>query len=1217
MMSCASCNTENPDGAKFCMSCGSALALACPSCGTALPSAEARFCPSCGHKLGEDGDLRPDGGGTKAQAERLAQFIPPELLAKLDTARAGGGMQGERRIVTMLFCDVTGSTAAAHSLDPEDWAEIMNGAFEHLIAPVYRYEGTLARLMGDAILAFFGAPIGHEDDPERAVLAGLDILASIGPYRAQVKERWGFDFDVRVGINTGLVVVGEVGSDLRLEYSALGDAVNMASRMESTATPGTIQITEATHKLIAPLFDFDDLGGVEVKGHDEPVHAFRVLGAKAERGSQRGIEGLGSPLVGREAELAQLQGAVAELLRGRGQIVSVMGEAGLGKSRLVAELRRDVLEREPSILWLEGRSLSYDASTPYAPMIDLLSSYLEIGAGSPNGGGYAALRERIERVMGERVREVAPFIASMLGVPVDAPDADSVAYLQPPQLREGVFTAVCALLERLAADRPTVVALEDLHWADPASLELFERLLPLPDRSALMVLALFRPQRQDPSWHFHEVAERDYEHLYTSVRLEPLDEAGSRELIENLLRIEGLSENVRSLILAKAEGNPFFVEEVIRSLLDSGVVVPEGDHWRSTRDLDDIAVPDTLSAVITTRLDRLGEESKQLIGAASVIGREFGVENLKAITTAKADVEPLLADLQRRGLVRESARIPERRYRFKHTLTQDTAYGSLLLAKRRELHLRVGDLLERQDPSQVNDISRHLLEAREDARALPYLVDAADRAAGAYATPQAIAQYTRAVEIANAVDDIAIAQRAYEGLGGALTLANRVDEALDTYGKMGEFGAAHGRNEIQVSALNKSAFLKGLLQGDFEEADRLLQRAEELAKPLGECPSMAETHMVYCYARTLEGDFDEAFDRLSQAEEISRHQDLVDGRLFSMTHLANTLNHMTRYEEAKEMAGQALDLAREAGNRVYEAELLGTTLSVYYISTGDLRSAQSHAEQGLAIAKEIGSAQNTAGGSMMLATISRLQGDYERSVGCWQSARETSGSIGLAYIEAAALGGLGGTYLDISPELAPRTREYHTAALQMMDGRLANGMGTMVWAEIGFCALAQGDAAQAKALFDLALTEPTSARIEARPQALIGLALLALEGGNAAEAVRLLAEVRTFTHERDMAHFYPFVDMAAGTVAAATSAPEEALAHFAHAETAAIASGMRPVLWQVRAGAAAALSTLGRNAESEAKLAEARETVDAIAQTFDDETLRGLFLENAARKLKA
>ena len=1206
-MNCPSCKTENPADAKFCMSCGTPLALACPSCGTDVPP-EAKFCPSCGHAI--------EAGGADAQTDRLQQFIPPELLAKLNAAHASGGMQGERRIVTMLFCDVTGSTAAAQKLDPEEWAEIMNGAFEHLIAPVYRYEGTLARLMGDAILAFFGAPIGHEDDPERAVLAGLDILEAIGPYKAHVQEKWGLGFDVRIGINTGLVVVGAVGSDLRLEYTALGDAVNMAARMESTAQPGTIQITEQTHKLIAPLFDFEDLGGVEVKGHDEPVHAYRVLAAKAERGHLRGVEGLESPLVGREHEVAQLQEAVDELLRGRGQIVSVMGEAGLGKSCLVAELRRDVLVREPSVLWLEGRSLSYDASIPYAPMIDLLSKHLGMGGESGNGG-YAAFRERIGKLMGDRVQETAPFIATMLGVPVEPPDLDSVQFLAPPQVREGIFSATCALIERIATDRPTVVMLEDLHWADSTSLELFEHLLPLTERSMLMVLALFRPQRQDPSWRFHEVAQRDYEHLYTEVRLEPLSDAGSRELIENLLRIEGLSENVRSLILAKAEGNPFFVAEVIRSLLDSGVVVPDGDGWRSTRSLDDIAVPDTLSAVLTTRLDRLNEDSKQVIQAAAVIGREFRFDTLKAITGSDGDIEPALSDLQRRGLLRESSRIPERRYRFKHALTQDTAYGSLLLSTRRELHLRVGDLLEQEDASQVHDISRHFLEAKEEARALPYLVDAADRAAHAYATPQAISQYSRAVEIASALENTGLAQRAYEGLAGAQTLVNQVDDALETYRQMADFGAAHGRNEIQVSALNKSAFLKGLRQGDFDEAERLLVSAEELAQPLGECPSLAEMHMVYCYTRTILGDFDGAFDRLTKAEKISRNQELIDGQLFSMTHLANTLNHMTRYEEAREMAEQALALAREHGSRVYESELLGQTLSMYYISTGDLETARSHAEQGLAIASEIGAAQDAAGGSLMLATISRLQGEYEMSVACWQRALETSRAIGLSYVEAAALSGLGGTYLDISPTLADRTATYHGEALRVMDGPLAKAMGTMVWAEIGFCAMAQNDPAQARALFEQAMTEPTGARIEARPQALIGLALLALMEGDTGEAGRLLAEADQFAHERNMHHFYPFVDMAAGMLSAAMEAPEQALEHYAHAETAAIASGMRPVLWQVRAGAAAALRALGRQAEAEAKLAEARETVDAIAQTFDDDDLRRLFTENAAEKLGA
>ncbi len=292
--------------------------------------AGAKFCVSCGHQL--------DGSRSDSNRARLHQYIPKELLAKLEAAKAGG-VQGERRIVTMLFCDVAASTAAAEKLDPEEWADVMNGAFDYLIAPVYRYEGTLARLMGDGILAFFGAPIAHEDDPQRAVLAGLDIVDGMRPYRERVKGEWGLDFEVRVGINTGLVVVGEVGSDLRLEYTALGDAINVAARMEQTAQPGTVQITEDTRNAVAPLFDFEDLGGIDLKGKGEPVQAYRVLGVKETPGRLRGIEGLDAPLIGRERETSVLRALITDLRQGSGQIISVMGEPGLGKSRLIAELR--------------------------------------------------------------------------------------------------------------------------------------------------------------------------------------------------------------------------------------------------------------------------------------------------------------------------------------------------------------------------------------------------------------------------------------------------------------------------------------------------------------------------------------------------------------------------------------------------------------------------------------------------------------------------------------------------------------------------------------------------------------------------------------------------------------------------------------------------------------------------------------------------------------
>ncbi len=398
-MICSSCQAKNPDQAKFCMQCGATLANTCPQCNTELP-AEARFCFRCGHQIG--GASTPPVADppvpvappapepvSESVQERLSQYIPPELLSKLESARASGGMMGERRVVTMLFCDVQGSTQAAEQLDPEEWADIMNGAFSRLIEPVYKYEGTLARLMGDAILAFFGAPIGHEDDPQRAALAALDILRDVEPYRAEVKSKWGIDFNVRIGINTGLVVVGEVGSDLRVEYTALGDAVNLAARMEQTAEAGTIQISGDTHRLIAPLFDFEPLGGIEVRGKADPVDTFRVLGAKAAPGSLRGIEGLDSPLIGRDADLESLRETVNQLMMGNGQMVSIMGEAGLGKSRLLAELRRALVTdghvafrqgssseatsggMESKLGWYEGRSYSYETSTPYAPFIGL------------------------------------------------------------------------------------------------------------------------------------------------------------------------------------------------------------------------------------------------------------------------------------------------------------------------------------------------------------------------------------------------------------------------------------------------------------------------------------------------------------------------------------------------------------------------------------------------------------------------------------------------------------------------------------------------------------------------------------------------------------------------------------------------------------------------------------------------------------------------------
>ena len=393
-------------------------------------------------------------------------------------------------------------------------------------------------------------------------------------------------------------------------------------------------------------------------------------------------------------------------------------------------------------------------------------------------------------------------------------------------MRDRTFGATREYIERLASVRPLVFVFEDLHWVDPTSLDLLETLMPLTNSCKLMIIAVFRPLRQEPSWRFHEIATRDYLDRYTSIALEPLDEEGSRSLVANLLHVEDLPASVRSLILQKAEGNPFFVEEVIRSLLDSNLVVREDSHWRATREIASIAVPDTLAGVINARLDRLDEESKRVAQTASVIGREFQFDTLEDVHDAPRHLDESLTDLQRRELIREKSRMPQRVYMYKHALTQETAYASLLLRRRRELHRLVAECLERTDAERVNEIGRYYLEAGEKARALPYLVEAADRAARAYSTHEAIELYTQALKIRETDSDPQLARRAYEGLGGALAFSNEVPKAVETYRSMLQEGRDHGDQPLQVSALNKLAFVTALMQGLLPEAEQHLVDAD-------------------------------------------------------------------------------------------------------------------------------------------------------------------------------------------------------------------------------------------------------------------------------------------------------------------------------------------------------------------------------------------------------
>jgi class 3 adenylate cyclase len=423
-------------------------------------------------------------------AERLQRLVPREFAERLLATR--GQVAGERRIVTMLFSDVKGSTPMAEHLDPEEVLEIMDGAFDVLIEPITRYEGALARLMGDGVLAFFGAPIAHEDDAERACRAALAILEGAREYAARLEAERGISgFEVRVGIHTGLVVVGEVGSDLRVEYTAMGDAVNLAARMETAAEPGTVLITEDTHRLIAPLFETESLGPVEVMGRTEPVGVYRVLAPMAVAGKPRGIEGLESPLVGRDGDFDALREALERLQAGVGGIVTIVGEAGIGKSRLVAELRKVAAPLD--LTWVEGRCLSYGESIAYLPWLDMLHGLLGMAADAPP----LALRNRLQEWVGalcpESFDEVYPYLGRMLSLPLEDELEDRLRGLDPEGLQVLTFRALERVVRSATDERPLVLVCEDLHWADPSSLELLEHLLGLADRASLLLIPTATP----------------------------------------------------------------------------------------------------------------------------------------------------------------------------------------------------------------------------------------------------------------------------------------------------------------------------------------------------------------------------------------------------------------------------------------------------------------------------------------------------------------------------------------------------------------------------------------------------------------------------------------------------------------------------------------------------------------------------------------------------
>jgi class 3 adenylate cyclase len=662
-------------------------------------------------------------------------------------------MRGERRVITVLFCDVVNSTGLAENLDPEDWTDLMNRAFERLNGPILRYEGTVAKLMGDAVLAFFGAPISHEDDPQRAVLAGLDMIAAIGVFREEVRKELGIDFNVRIGINTGPVVVGDVGSARAMEYTAMGDAVNIAARMEQTAAPGIIQISHDTYRLIEPYFECEPLGGVELKGKSEPVQSYRVLRTKSP--SPHAHRGVSAPLIGREREFNALKAALDGIMQGRGRIVCLIGEAGLGKSRLIAELFKEAERCGLAQGWDVAHGVPYDSNRPFGLFQNFARQMLGIELDDPPN----VIHHKVDN--GLRASGAPDEVVALCSVALERIIAAKVLHEAPDYpaevVRKDIFDTVYPAWLAHSRAGPRVLVLDDLQWADQASVDLLVHLFKLVEEAPVLIICAFRPERQSPAWQAKLKADTDFPHRYDEIRLEPLDARNTDALVSALLSITDLPADLRQLILRKTDGNPYFIEEVVRSLIDQGVVfqTESGLRWKTGTRVEDIPIPDSLQALLMARIDRLDEQTKATLQAASVIGRAFYYRILETISESAMALDKQLVSLERAELLREAGRVPELEYMFKHDLARDAAYNTILNRKRREFHRQVAEAIEKLFSDRLEEhahrLAQHYELAGEHEKAVKYYTMAGEAAEAVHAIADSTAHFNRALDAAQAL----------------------------------------------------------------------------------------------------------------------------------------------------------------------------------------------------------------------------------------------------------------------------------------------------------------------------------------------------------------------------------------------------------------------------------------------------------------------------------
>jgi len=978
-MKCPKCQFENPAGVKFCGECGTKLEQICPSCNAQKPP-NFKFCGQCSYKFEVPAETSPKVLSFDEKLTKIQKYLSKGLTDKILSQR--DRIEGERKQVTVMFCDMENFTALSENLGIEEAYAIMDQVYEILIHKVHNYGGTVNEMTGDGIMALFGAPVAMEDASQRAIRSSLAIHREMTRLSDKLKSE-GLKIPplkMRIGVNSGPVVVGTLGNDLRVEFKAVGDTVNLTSRIENLAEPGTTYISEDIFKIAEGLFRFEALGDKAVKGKEKPVRVYRVIAPSTRRtrfdvSAERGL----TPFVGRERELELLLDGYRRSKAGHGQAVSIISEAGLGKSRLLYEFRKEVGNEDAT--FLEGKCLSYSGGVAYHPIVDILKSNFNIRDTDDDVANKNKISKGL-KTLGVDEPFTSPYIMELLAVKDSGIDKFAMS---PEARKDRTLESLKRIVLKGSEIRPLIMAIEDLHWIDKSSEESLADLLGSIAGSRVFLIFTYRPE------YVHSWGARSY---HSQVNLNRLSNRESLAMVNHLLGTENIEPDLQDLVLEKTEGIPFFIEEFLRSLKDLRVIERRDHTYYLSKKIQDVSIPSTIQDVIMARVDTLPEGIKEVLLTGSAIEREFSYQLIKGVTgIADSELTHYLSGLKDVELLYERGVYPESTYIFKHALTREVVYDSILTKKKKQLHERIGNSIEALHKSSITEhygiLAEHFLESGNYRKGADYSRLAAKRAQKAASYNDAINSGKKRVTClerlpqSEAVEKELIDARVTLGLYynqmSYLVKANEVVAPIVELALKTEYK----RRISQINTIIGTYIYR--VEGNYPKGNQYLEDALKIAKESNDWASLwASNHWLgHAFAENCE--FEKALYHLNQALKISEAANIIWSVSIMKSCIAQTVfNTQGDAELGYRTSLEGLNLAQESGDAMSKAEAY-VHHGVSWFLKGFIDEAESHLINGANYCLKI---DYTVGflANQYLGMIYFEMKQYRKSQGCFAEA---------------------------------------------------------------------------------------------------------------------------------------------------------------------------------------------------------------------------------------